>query len=830
MTESRTKKPTRIPEAAEAKRPRTARATSAATKTARTTRPPAKTGVRRGAAGAARARNSGKPAGAAPRTSRSSGAKSIRGGRSGSAAAGKNLVIVESPTKARTVGRILGSDYDVRASVGHVRDLPKSKLGVDVEHDFSPEYIVPEEKRHVVKELRDAARHASAVYLATDPDREGEAISWHLIRAAELEALPLRRVVFHEITPRAIEDAFRHPREVDLQLVDAYQARRVLDRLVGYKISPVLWKKVRRGLSAGRVQSVALRMIVDREREITGFQQQEYWSIDAELSRAANADDVFRARLQGYAAGKRKLELPSAEATNALVETLKTAGYAVAAVRKGTKVRRPSPPFTTSTLQQEASRRLGFQPKRTMSLAQQLYEGRTVGAQGEVGLITYMRTDSTNVSEEARRETRHFITDHFGAAFLPAQPRVYSKKQKGAQEAHEAIRPTSVLREPLSIKRHLTEDQFRLYQLIWQRMVASQMADAVFDTTSVDIHATPAGSREVYLFRASDSRLRFTGFREVYVERRDDGEDEDADTRGLPELTADELLRLLQLLPEQHFTEPPPRYTEASLVKALEENGIGRPSTYATILSTLQERQYVERLNKALHPTEIGAVVCDMLKEHFPDVVDLGFTAGMEEDLDEIARGDRPWQPVVDEFYGPLEQAIKVASKAPARFEETDELCEKCGSPMVIRWGRFGKFFACSSYPGCKNSRPIEGQEEAEAAVGEFCPTCNGEMVVKSGRFGKFLACARYPECKGTKPLLRKIGIPCPDCDTGQLVERRTKPPRARTFYGCSRYPECEFSTWSKPTGEHCPDCGGLVVGEAGGKTRCLRCDYRGAA
>lgn len=739
-------------------------------------------------------------------------------------------MIVESPTKARTVGRILGPDYDVRASVGHVRDLPKSKLGVDVEHGFSPDYIVPEEKRQIVKDLREAARHASAVYLATDPDREGEAISWHLIKAADLDKLPLQRVVFHEITPRAIEDAFKHPRAIDLQLVDAQQARRVLDRLFGYKISPVLWKKVRRGLSAGRVQSVALRMIVDREREITGFQQQEYWSIDAELNRAANDEDVFRAHLQGYAAGKRKLELTSGETTEALVSLLDAARYQVAAVRKGTKLRRPSPPFTTSTLQQEASRRLGFQPKRTMSLAQQLYEGRNVGPQGEVGLITYMRTDSTNVSEEAQRETRRYIGGRFGEAFVPAQARVYSKKQKGAQEAHEAIRPTSVLREPQAIKRHLTDDQFRLYQLIWQRMVASQMADAVFDTTSVDIHATPATGEDVYLFRASDSRLRFAGFREVYFERRDDDNDEDADTRGLPELTPDELLRLLQILPEQHFTEPPPRYTDASLVKALEENGIGRPSTYATIFSTLQDRQYVEKLNKALHPTELGDVVCDILKEHFPDVVNLGFTAGMEEDLDEIARGDRPWQPVVDDFYGPLEAAIKIASKAPPRVEETDEQCEKCGSSMVIRWGRFGKFIACSSYPECKNSHPLEKQEETEAAIDEFCPTCNGAMVVKSGRFGKFLACARYPECKGTKPLLHKIGVACPDCGAGQLVERRTKPPRARTFYGCSRYPECSFSTWSKPTGDLCPDCSGLVVGEAGGKTRCLRCDYRGAA
>jgi len=741
--------------------------------------------------------------------------------------AAKNLVIVESPAKARTVGRILGSAYDVRASVGHVRDLPKSTLGVDVEHGFEPKYIVPREKQQVVNELKQAAKGASAIYLATDPDREGEAISWHLVQAAQIEDRPHQRVVFHEITPAAILDAFKHPREIDLKLVDAQQARRVLDRLVGYKLSPLLWKKVRRGLSAGRVQSVALRMLVDREREIDGFVRQEYWSIDADLSRELGEDGAFRAHLQGFATGKQKLELHSQEETDALLAALRGARYHVAQVRKSTQNRRPQPPFTTSTLQQEASRRLGFQPKRTMALAQQLYEGRALGAGGEVGLITYMRTDSTNISAEALRETREFIVDRFGQPSLPAQPRVYRKKAKGAQEAHEAIRPTSVRREPQSIRRFLTDDQFRLYQLIWQRLVASQMADAVFDTTSVDIHATAERPRAAYLFRATDSTLRFAGFRDVYFERREDGGDDDSDTGRLPQLVADEPLRLEELLPEQHFTEPPPRYTEASLVKALEENGIGRPSTYAPILSTLQERQYAERVNRSLHPTELGMVVCDLLKEHFPDVVDLGFTADMEEDLDEIARGDRPWRPVIDDFYKPLEESIKKAALAPAQMEEIDEKCDKCGSPMVIRWGRFGKFIACSSYPECKNSRPIESPEDANQQVEERCPTCEGAMVIKAGRFGRFLACARYPECKGTRPILRKIGVACPTCESGELVERRTKPPRSRVFYGCSRYPECDFSTWTKPTGEKCPDCGGLIVAEASGKAKCMRCDYR---
>jgi DNA topoisomerase-1 len=724
----------------------------------------------------------------------------------------------------------LGSDFDVRASVGHVRDLPKSTLGVDVEHGFAPKYIVPRDKQKVVSELRDAARDATNVFLATDPDREGEAISWHLVQAAELEDRPHQRVVFHEITPTAIRDAFKHPREIDLQLVDAQQARRVLDRLVGYKISPLLWKKVRRGLSAGRVQSVALRMIVDREREIEGFVSQEYWSIEADLSRQLAEQDVFRARLQGFATGKKKLELHSEQETNALLALLREAQYRVAEVRKGTQVRRPSAPFTTSTLQQEASRRLGFQPKRTMAVAQQLYEGRPLGSSGDVGLITYMRTDSTNISEDARREAREYITERFGAEFLPAQPRVYRKKAKGAQEAHEAIRPTSVRRDPLAIRRHLTEDQFRLYQLIWQRMVASQMADAIFDTTSVDIHARPQAGAETYLFRATDSTLRFAGFREVYFERRDDDADQDADTARLPELQADEALRLEQLLPEQHFTEPPPRYTEASLVKALEDNGIGRPSTYAPILSTLQERQYVDRQTRTLHPTELGMLVCDLLKENFPDVVDLGFTAGMEADLDEIARGDREWRPVVDEFYQPLERAVKQAATVAPSVEEIDEACDKCGRPMVIRWGRFGKFIACSGYPECKNSRPLETPSEEENATDEMCPNCGGQMIVKSGRFGRFYACARYPECKGTKPILRKVGVACPSCGTGEIVERRTRPPRSRTFYGCSRYPDCDFSTWSRPTGELCPDCGGLMVNEAAGKTKCIRCEHRGAA
>ncbi|HZU75264.1 MAG TPA: type I DNA topoisomerase, partial [Dehalococcoidia bacterium] len=708
------------------------------------------------------------------------------------AQAKKNLVIVESPAKARTVASILGSSYEVKASIGHVRDLPKSKLGVDVEHGFTPQYIVPKEKSEVVNQIKKAAKGAAAVFLATDPDREGEAISWHLLQAADLAKLPHRRVVFHEITRDAIKEAFEHPRDIDVPLVDAYQARRVLDRLVGYKISPLLWNKVRRGLSAGRVQSVALRMVVDREREIEDFTAREYWTIEADLAKRDGTRDgepeTFRARLQGYAGRKRELALGNEEQTQALLALLRDASYAVADVRQRSQTRRPAPPFTTSTLQQEASRRLGFTAKRTMTVAQQLYEGKNLGAEGEVGLNTYMRTDSTAMAEVAKKEIRAYIEQKYGAAYRPKEPRSYTRKAKGAQEAHEAIRPTSVLREPARVRRYLTPDQQKLYQLIWQRAVASQMADALFDVTSVDVHAT-AQNGETYLFRASASKLRFAGFRAVYFETREDGTDEDAETRALPELAAGEGLDLQALLPEQHFTEPPARFTEATLVKALEENGLGRPSTYATILSTIMDRGYVEKTGKALRPTQLGRDVNELLTGYFPDVVDLRFTAHMEEELDDIAAGERQWSPVVQEFYLPLRKALAEAEKAPALVKPTDEVCERCGKPMGIKWGRFGQFLACTGYPECTNSRPLAEKEEAQAVSDEFCPLCQSPMVVKTGRFGRFLACARYPECKGTKTFLKKIGVPCP-LDDGAVVERRTK--GRRVFYGCSNYPRCD--------------------------------------
>ncbi len=842
-----------------------ARPTAAATKAALARKVAPQTGARGTATRAASTRatatrvaatTTGRPArpstnGAtrAPRATGASatrGARSTTGGRAGGSTGARNLVIVESPTKARTLAGFLGREYDVRASVGHVRDLPKSKLGVDVDHGFAPQYVVPKEKAEVVKQLQSAAKKADVIYLATDPDREGEAISWHLVEAMGLQNRQLHRVEFHEITRDAIREAFDHPREMDANLVDAQQARRVLDRLVGYKISPLLWHKVRRGLSAGRVQSVALRMIVEREREVLNFQAREYWTIDADLLKETASEQPFRARLLGYAGDrKRELEIASAEVAEGLRALLETAAYRVAEVRQRSQNRRPSPPFTTSTLQQEASRRLGFSAKRTMAIAQQLYEGRELGAEGSVGLITYMRTDSTNVGAQAVEATRALIADRYGRDFVPAAPRVYSKKAKGAQEAHEAIRPTDVIREPERVRRYLTPDQVKLYTLIWQRMVASQMADAVLDLTSVDVEAKPGAApvnagangiappdgggpsrNDTYLLRASASRVRFAGFRAIYFESRDDGQDEDADTRTLPELTADDLLKLLDLLPEQHFTEPPPRFTEASLVKALEENGIGRPSTYAPIMSTLQDREYVERIGRQLRPLELGILVSDLLTEHFGDFVDVGFTAEMEGELDDIASGERRWQPVVEHFYGPLAEALTKAALSPALHEATDEKCHECESPMVIRWGRFGKFLACSRYPECKGSRPLESAEEQQAATDEKCPECGDAMKVKMGRFGRFLACVRYPECKGSKPFLNKIGIDCPDCG-GSVVERRSRG-RGRTFYGCSNYPTCSFTSWARPLPEPCPSCGYLAVLDGQTGVKCIRCSWRG--
>ena len=756
----------------------------------------------------------------------------------------KNLVIVESPAKARTLANILGKQYEVKASVGHVRDLPKSRLGVDVENDFTPNYIVPKDKKDVVKALKEAAKTATTVYLATDPDREGEAISWHLLEAledpgkkrsknGEAPVVPpvdpasrerYRRVEFHEITQDAVQDAFKNPREIDMRLVDAQQARRILDRLVGYKISPILWSKIHRGTSAGRVQSVALRMVVDREREIEAFQPQEYWTIDTDLAKQADADEqAFEARLVALP-GEKKASIDNGDRANAVAADLRNASYAVREVKKKQQIRRPAPPFTTSTLQQEASRRYGFSAKRTMAVAQQLYEGLDIPGEGQVGLITYMRTDSLNVAQVARDEARGFVTRKYGGDFVPDQPRFYKTKSKGAQEAHEAVRPTSVVREPEAIKRSLSTDQFKLYTLVWQRFLASQMADAVFDQMTVEIDASVASQAQPYGLRASASRLRFPGFRQVYIEGRDTETDEDQE-KSLPALDERDVLRLLAVRPDQHFTEPPPRYTEATLVKALEENGIGRPSTYAPIMSTIQDRGYAKKEGRALKPTELGFVVADMLLELFPDVVDVGFTARMEDELDDVATGDRPWPPVVKEFFDPLAKDVEAAQEAPRVEEETEEICEKCGRPMIKRWGRFGQFLACSGFPECKNTRPLDGEGQLQEAPDEKCDECGSPMVIKRGRFGQFLACSRYPDCKGSRPLLKKIGVTCPK-DGGEIVEERSK--RGRTFYSCANYPNCDFTSWSRPLKQPCPNCEGLLVVAGKGTAKCTVCEWKG--
>ncbi|MDO8615690.1 MAG: type I DNA topoisomerase [Dehalococcoidia bacterium] len=750
-------------------------------------------------------------------------------GKSSAARAGRSLVVVESPAKARTISRILGAKYDVKASVGHVRDLPRSALGIEIDKGFRPQYVIPKEKSRAVKEIKDAAQKASQVFLATDPDREGEAIAWHLLEAAGLKALPSYRVVFHEITPEAVREAFEHPRDIDMKLVDAQQARRVLDRLVGYRLSPFLWSKVRRGLSAGRVQSVAVRLVAEREREVQAFRPQEFWTIEADLEKQGETPG-FKARLFGYAGKKNKLEIEQETEAQRHLAALRSSSYRVLSIGAKTQARRPSAPFITSTLQQEASRRLGFSAKRTMRVAQDLYEGMALGSGGEVGLITYMRTDSTNVAASALAETRGYIAERYGKQFLPAHARLFTRKVKGAQEAHEAIRPTSIHREPEAVRPFLSNDRYRLYNLIWQRMLASQMADAVFEVTTVDIEARPDAGRDPYLLRAINTQLQFAGFRQVYEEGRDDGEEEDLGRNPLPALAQDDPLRLLQLLPEQHFTEPPPRFTEATLVKALEEKGIGRPSTYAPTMSTIQDRGYVEREGRYLKPTDLGFVVNDLLVEHFPDFVDAGFTAQMEDQLDEVAAGERQWVPVVEQFYQPLEKALATAKEAaPKQVTATEETCPECSRPMVIRWGRRGQFLACTGYPECKGTRSLEGEQPAEEpqATDEKCPECASPMVIRSGRFGKFLACTRYPECKGRAPLAAKVGVACPR-DGGDILERRSR--KGRIFFGCANYPKCDFTTWTRPLAQPCPDCAGLLVAERDNKAKCTACTWRGDA
>lgn len=696
------------------------------------------------------------------------------------------LVVVESPTKARTIGRYLGRGYTVKSSVGHIRDLLKSRLSVDIENEFEPEYRVPNEKRDTVKELKKAAARAEEIYLATDPDREGEAIAWHVREAAEMDPKRTRRVVFQEITKPAILAAFEQPRDIDMDRVDAQQARRVLDRLVGYKLSPLLWRKVRGRLSAGRVQSVAVRLVVEREREIEAFEPEEYWSIEAELSqedfRGEEPRPYFTARLH-----KVKGEDPvlsSEEDVKPVVEALETAEWNVGEVRLGQRRRRPAAPFTTSTLQQEASRQINFGTNKTMRVAQQLYEGVDLGNEGAEGLITYMRTDSVAVSKEAQAEARRYIGERFGSEYVPEKPRTHSTKSKLAQEAHEAIRPTSVLRTPKQVKQFLKPDQYKLYELIWKRFVASQMENAVYDTVSVDIYAGEPGSavtQRPYLFRATGSKLRFAGFLALYEETEPEDRPEDAEVDVPTDLEEGEHLDMLQILPQQHFTQPPPRYTEATLVKELEENGVGRPSTYASIISTVQQRGYVETdENKRLVPTETGETVNDLLVQYFPNVMSVDFTARMEDELDDIAQG-KAWVPVVAEFYSDFERNLKVAEEDMPKVKQAEE-------------------------------------------VGRACPQCGKPLLYRHGRYGRFIGCSNFPKCRYTEQILEKVGVECPNCG-GDLIVKKTR--RKRTFYGCENYPECEWTSWKKPLPQPCPKCGGLLVQASKTESECTNCGER---
>jgi DNA topoisomerase I len=726
---------------------------------------------------------------------------------------GDRLVIVESPAKARTVGRFLGGDFDVRASVGHVRDLLRSRLSVDVERDFAPTYRVPDEKRDLVKGLKQAAAEAREIYLATDPDREGEAIAWHLLEAAQIPSDRTRRVVFHEITKSAIAEAFAHSRDIDMRLVDAQQARRILDRLVGYEVSPLLWDRVKSRLSAGRVQSVALRLIVEREREIKAFVPVEYWSLDAELAqqstRGQRARPSFLARLIRISGEEADLKDQASALT--LVADLEGAVYVVSSVKRGERRRRPNPPFTTSTLQQDAAVRLGMPAARTMRVAQELYEGIDIGdGEGPIGLITYMRTDSVNVAQEAQAEARALIAEQYGPDYLPSEPNTYKSRTKNAQEAHEAIRPTSSRRLPVGLRERLSRDQHRLYELIWQRFIASQMAAAIYDTMTVDVEAGPAGlPSRPYLFRARGSRVRFPGFLVVYTggspgpenglqgaEAPEDAarpsgapqqriadaspaREELAEQEILPDVAPGEGLDLLRLLPEQHFTQPPPRYSEATLIKALEENGIGRPSTYAAIISTVLDRGYVGREDRKLIPSELGTTVNDLLVKYFDQVFNVGFTASMEEHLDSIARGQEQMVPVLREFYG--------------FFQPQVEHAERTMEKVVI----------------------------APEKTGEPCPQCGGDLVIKAGRYGRFVGCSNYPGCNYTAPLVSKIGVQCPK-DGGEIVERRTR--KGRLFYGCANYPTCDFTSWKRPLQQRCPNCGGLLVAANKTSADCTQC------
>lgn len=772
----------------------------------------------------------------------------------------KSLIVVESPTKVKTIGKFLSRDFTVRASMGHVRDLPPKQLAVDIENGFAPEYVIIKGKQKVVKQIKDAAQKVDHVLIATDPDREGEAIGWHLAHELKRTKKPINRITFNEITKSAVQNAVKHPGKINQDLVDAQQARRILDRLVGYQISPILGRTVKWGLSAGRVQSVAVRLICEREAEIEAFVSEEYWSITAKLK--GENTNPFEAKL--FRINEKKAKVENEEQAKTIVKEAGAEKYIVEKIDRKERKRRPVPPFITSKLQQEAARKLRFTAKKTMAVAQQLYEGMEIGSEGMVGLITYMRTDSTRVAKEAMDSVREFIGDKYGSDYLPGRP-TYYKSKKGAQDAHEAIRPTSVMRTPASIRKFLSKEQYALYGLIWRRFVASQMKPAIFDVTTVDINAGR------HTFRTTGSIIKFKGFISIYLEGKDDSQEEDKEFI-LPELVVGQLLQLLGLTPDQHFTQPPPRYSEATLVKILEEKGIGRPSTYASIISTIQNRDYVRKEQRRFVPTETGKLVNILLVKSFPDILDVEFTAKMEAELDDIEDGKKKWVEVLKQFYEPFSQSLK---KAPDTIraakkdmeEATDEVCEKCGSPMIIKVGRYGKFLACTGYPECKNTREINQEGEAseepdstdevcekcgslmvvkvgrygrflacssypeckntkqlgrdksapDEPTDEVCEKCGSPVVIKTGRYGRFLACSKYPECKTARPLPSGVDCPRPDCD-GYIGEKRSR--RGKAFYGCSKYPDCDFVLWNKPVPKKCPECGAPFLVEKTSKAK----------
>jgi DNA topoisomerase-1 len=737
-----------------------------------------------------------------------------------------NLVIVESPAKAKTIEKFLGPDYKVLASFGHVRALPSKQGSVDIEKDFEPKYhVLPESKKHI-DAIKKALKDATHLLLATDPDREGEAISWHLLAALGLDkkkpGVVIQRVVFHEITKDAIIHAVQNPRDIAGELVDAQQARSVLDYLVGFNLSPFLWKKIRYGLSAGRVQSVALRLVCEREKEIQAFVEQEYWTIAARLGVAPGQE--FKAGLVDVG-GKRlgKFDIPGEEIAAGLKTALQAGSYKVAKITKTEKKRNPSPPFTTSTLQQEASRKLGFSAKKTMSTAQKLYEGIDIGAEGTVGLITYMRTDSVNLSNQALAEAHDVISAAYGKEYALEKPRIFKTKTKNAQEAHEAVRPTYIAKTPAEMKKYLTPDLHKLYELIWKRTVACQMSEALLDQTSVDINVDLAsalangpfsGAKQCGM-RAAGTVIRFPGFMKLYIEGLDD---QDEEKEGLlPAMTEGAALKLHEVLPEQHFTQPPPRYTEATLVKTLEEYGIGRPSTYASIMNTLVERKYTRLDKKRFFPEDVGMVVSDLLVAHFSQYVDYNFTAGLEEELDQVSRGEMQWKPLLKKFWEPfiglLKQKDGEVQKSDLTTEATDEKCPECSQPLVVKLGKRGKFIACSGFKeGCKYTRNVDGDKDAEASEPvvseEKCEKCGAAMLIKDGRFGKYLACSGYPACKNIQPLIkpRGTGVTCPECKEGELTEKKSR--YGKMFYSCNRYPQCKFALWDPPVERACPKCG----------------------